>query len=244
MHGYHDARRTPQHHVVFFGDSDIEYWDLPATGFPDALNLGIGGSTVREAARHVAAMVDAVKPREFVVFCAGENDLEFSPKRKGAPESTDRLFAHFKTVLAAVTSSTHAPQLVYVGTKPEPGTAHLHGRYQEYDGKIRQHATALAAAARDAGTPPPLVFVDTFSLLSELWTCPRCAEPCQDPRSCGGDDGSVCGCCECGDACVPNARLLYQDDGLHLSEHGYAHLSRWVADAMEAEREVRARREY
>jgi lysophospholipase L1-like esterase len=243
VHGYlhkHARRDLPQHcAVVFFGDSDIEYWDLPGTGFPDALNLGIGGATVREAARHVAATIDAVQPKEFVVFCSGENDLEYSPKREGAPEPTEALFAHFKTVLDAVTSSAHRPQLVYVGTKPEPNSAHLYPRYKAYDSMIRQHAMALSAAARHAGTPTPLVFVDTFSLLSELWTCPKCAAPCLDPRSCGSDDDSVCGCCQCCDACVPNARLLYQDDGLHLTGHGYAHLARWVAEAMAAERAAR-----
>ena len=53
-----------------WGFSESVYRELPAQ-----FNAGIGGATIREAARHVHSMVEALQPRDWVVFTSGENDI-------------------------------------------------------------------------------------------------------------------------------------------------------------------------
>lgn len=152
--GYHTTD-TPCDRVVFFGDSDIEYWQVEAD-FPGAVNLGIGGATVREAARHASAMAAAVRPKGFVVFVSGENDFEDDDTE------AEPLFEHFKTVIEALLASVHHPRVIYLGTKPEPSTKELHAGYQRYDALIKDYATQLEFEA-PAGSPPPLVVIDSWS---------------------------------------------------------------------------------
>ena len=61
----------------------------------------------------------------------------------------DLLISHFHTVLQAVSSSAHKPQLIYITTKPEPSRTELHSAYKEYDARIKAIAAKLKDIAVD-----------------------------------------------------------------------------------------------
>jgi hypothetical protein len=64
---FEDGEELPCDCVVFVGDSDIEYWGDSGWNdeFEDCVNIGMGGATIREAARHVVNMVETLRPKYF-----------------------------------------------------------------------------------------------------------------------------------------------------------------------------------
>ena len=64
---------------------------------------------------------------------------------------------------------------MWVPTKPEPGEPDsgslwygLWAEYEAHDAEIRALASSLAAAAAEAGTPPPLVMVGVYPSFEAL----------------------------------------------------------------------------
>ena len=151
---------TPTDCVFFFGDSDIEYWNT-TQDFPEAVNVGIGGATVEDAATHVQGVADC-RPKGFVVFTSGENDFGYGETNVG------RVFGFFKKVFRALNDSVHQPQIIYISTKPEPDTKELHGLYKKYDKLIRQYAHQLQQQAVQEGAPPPLLYIDCWTGFKDL----------------------------------------------------------------------------
>lgn len=142
--------------VVFVGDSDIAYWEDSgwSTQFPDAVNIGIGGATIRECARHVKSMVEAMRPKGFVVLCSGENDID--PDTAAEP-----LFEQWKFVAETILGSEHRPRVIMLSTKPEPKAEEdgLFEIYQSYDALIKEYCNKRAD---EADGPPPIVFIDLW----------------------------------------------------------------------------------
>lgn len=151
---------APTDRVIFFGDSDIEFWDI-SEDFPDAVNCGIGGATCREAAIHVSELVKAGRPKDFVVFISGENDMD---SRKTPVEP---IFENFKKVVEVIIESANKPRVIYITTKPEPSTKKLHALYERYDTLIKEYAAELASASHNPCSPP-LVVIDAYHGFLEL----------------------------------------------------------------------------
>eukprot|EP00927_Polykrikos_kofoidii_P056663 TRINITY_DN50749_c0_g1_i1.p1 TRINITY_DN50749_c0_g1~~TRINITY_DN50749_c0_g1_i1.p1 ORF type:complete len:352 (+),score=45.13 TRINITY_DN50749_c0_g1_i1:73-1128(+) len=186
-----DGGDLPCDRVVFVGDSDIEYWEDSGWGdhFPECINIGMGGATIREAARHVANMVEVLRPKDFVVLCSGENDMEDADTPVGP------LFEHWRYVVEAVRQSTHSPVVIMLSTKPEPQSAELYPAYNEYDSLIKSCVDEMAVAAEG---PPPVIFIDLWGTFHAMG----------------------------------NPRSLYRDDGLHMTDEGYAIVTQLVKEAM------------
>ena len=137
--------------VLFDGDSDVDYWPGSTTDVaPGAYNIGVGGATCKNV-RNGATQAAAAFGPSWVVLVCGENDLW--------GKSVAVTFGRFKDVVAKYTGA--GARVLYVGTKPEPGTTSLHDEYREYDNAIKAHAAEVAAGA--TGAPPPLVMVDSYN---------------------------------------------------------------------------------
>jgi len=145
---------APTDKVVFFGDSDIDYWDI-SKDFPDAVNCGIAGATCRDAATHVAALVEAGRPKDFVVFISGENDID------SCRTPVEPIFKDLQKVVEVIIQSANKPRVIYISTKPEPATRKFHTLYERYDSLVKEYAAELASASP---TPclPPLVVIDAY----------------------------------------------------------------------------------
>jgi len=155
--------------MMFFGDSDIEYWDTEKD-FPEAVNCGVGGATAWEANAHAATIAKEYSPKGFVIFVSGENDFGTG----GASHCVDTVFEDFKKAVEAFISSKHEPIVIYISTKPEPGTTELHAQYERYDALIKDYATTLAGEYGYA----PLKFLDAYSRFKKMG----------NPRSLYADD--------------------------------------------------------
>ena len=120
--------------VLFIGDSDIEYWEDSgwSSSFPEAVNLGMGGATIREAARHVESTVAAMRPKDWVVLCSGENDMD-------EDTDVDPLFDMWKFTVETILTSEHQPQVITLSTKPEPDSEELYDNYKIYDNLIKDY---------------------------------------------------------------------------------------------------------
>eukprot|EP00747_Dinoflagellata_sp_TGD_P137435 gnl/TRDRNA2_/TRDRNA2_175687_c1_seq1.p1 gnl/TRDRNA2_/TRDRNA2_175687_c1~~gnl/TRDRNA2_/TRDRNA2_175687_c1_seq1.p1 ORF type:complete len:318 (-),score=33.91 gnl/TRDRNA2_/TRDRNA2_175687_c1_seq1:31-984(-) len=150
--------------VVFVGDSDIEYWEDSgwSSSFPDAVNIGMGGATIREAARHVESMVAAMRPKGFVVLCSGENDME--------PDSeVEPLYDMWKFTVETILASDHKPRIIMLSTKPEPDSTELYDNYKIYDDLIKDYCESCS----------DVVFIDLHGAFNEIG----------NPRELYRDDG-------------------------------------------------------
>jgi len=142
--GWEDGRKLA---TLFVGDSDIAYWDTDS--YPNSANVGVGGDTCADVNRLLDARLREYQPERVVLVC-GENDL-------AAGQGVDPAFAEFRTAIGKILGA--GARAVYLGTKPEPDTGSLHGKYRQYDAKIRDYVEALAV--NDGGSPP-LVMVDVY----------------------------------------------------------------------------------
>lgn len=125
--------------VVFAGSSSVRLWDL-AKSFPGAgyVNVGFGGSEIRDCTHFAARLIARHKPRA-VVFYAGDNDLN----SKRTPE---QVRDDFRAFVAAVPDA----RILFVAVKPSPKRWAIFGQQKE--------ANRLVKAVCDAD--PRLTFVD------------------------------------------------------------------------------------
>lgn len=139
--------------TLFVGDSDIDYW-ATNSAFPGSYNVGIGGDTCQNVLNLIDSFLSTFAPSAVVLVC-GENDLA-----DGTSEAST--FERFTELVAKITGA--GARVVYMGTKPEPGTTNLHAQYAQYDQSIRGLATSLA----DGAASPPLAMVDVYSAFEAL----------------------------------------------------------------------------
>jgi len=140
--------------TLFVGDSDIEYWKKTDTLYPPSKNVGVGGWTAKKVSKKIDQFLADDPPTAWVVLVCGENDF-------GEGESVGKTFKSFKKIVKEVLKTTQA-RVLYLGTKPEPGTTDLHPNYRKYDKKIRNYAKELNNDRDDDTLLPPLVMIDTY----------------------------------------------------------------------------------
>jgi len=97
--------------VLFVGSSTIRLWDLKKS-FPDAgyVNVGFGGSEIRDCTHFVPRLVAPQKPKA-IVFYAGDNDIASGRK----PE---QVLADFTAFAAAVHRDAPTCRIVFLPVKP------------------------------------------------------------------------------------------------------------------------------
>jgi len=142
--------------TVFVGDSDIDYWDT-STAFPGSFNLGVGGYTTREVLQEVDQWVTELDDTWVIIVC-GENDF-----KKNKRAVTTEALARFKKIVNKLIDD--GSRVIYMGTKPEPGTRELRSEYQHYDEELRKAAAEWAKLHSDA--PPPFQMIDVFKSFTE-----------------------------------------------------------------------------
>jgi lysophospholipase L1-like esterase len=111
-------------------------------------NVGYGGYTCENVLAEASTMSSAFAPSTVVLVC-GENDFGSDSR------STADTFALFTQIVDAYLAG--GARVVYIGTKPEPGTTELHAQYKEYDALIAK----LAADRAAGGGLPPLTMIDS-----------------------------------------------------------------------------------
>lgn len=171
--------------VVFAGSSSIRLWDLKKS-FPDQqyVNVGFGGSEVRDSTRFADRLIVPHEPKT-VVFYAGDNDI--NSKRTAEQVRDD--FAAFVTVVHAKLPKT---RILYLPVKPSLA------RWKLYD--VQQSANRMVKGLCEADKL--LTYVDAVPVIL-------------------GPDGK------------PKAEL-FQKDGLHLNDAGYATWAPLVTKALAA----------
>jgi len=142
--------------TLFTGDSDIEGWST-SSKFPNSVNKGVGGYTCQQVNQEINNHLNKYEP-EWVVLVCGENDL-FS-------QTVTQTFNDFMDVVNAIVAS--GARVVYMGTKPEPGTTVLHSNYRSYDAKIRTKAVEMAETSTSSQKSPPLVMVDVYPVFKTI----------------------------------------------------------------------------
>lgn len=135
--------------ILFVGDSDIDYWDTGAA-FPGSMNVGVGGYTTKDVIKEVGTWVEELNP-EWVVLVCGENDFS-----EGKRSITQSALQRFKDIASKFIEN--GARVIYLGTKPEPGTKELHKEYKYYDARIR---TWVAEQAK-GNELPPIQMIDVF----------------------------------------------------------------------------------
>mmetsp|Transcript_14416 Transcript_14416/g.16145 ORF Transcript_14416/g.16145 Transcript_14416/m.16145 type:complete len:451 (+) Transcript_14416:102-1454(+) len=149
-----DNTEAPTITTLFVGDSDIEYWKKTDTLYPPSKNVGVGGWTAKKVSKKIDQFLADDPPTDWVVLVCGENDF-------GDGASVGKTFKSFKKIVKEVLKTTQA-RVLYLGTKPEPGTTDLHPNYRKYDKKIRKYAKELNNDRDDDTLLPPLVMIDTY----------------------------------------------------------------------------------
>jgi hypothetical protein len=130
----HKQYNPHQVEILFVGDSDIDYWES-STSFPGSMNVGIGGYTTSDVIKEVDQWVADLNPKWVVIVC-GENDID------GKREETAAAFDRFKTIVNKFIAD--GARVIYLGTKPEPGSKNIYDEYKFYDEEIRKWARGLA----------------------------------------------------------------------------------------------------
>jgi lysophospholipase L1-like esterase len=166
----------PADPVVFAGSSSIVRWDLkksfPGRGY---LNVGFGGSAVRDSAHFAHRLIGQLKPKT-VVFYAGDNDI-------GADRTPEQVRDDFKAFVAAVRADAPKARVLFISVKPSLK------RWKQFDAQTKANALVKRVVASDPtlgyidvvpamlgadGTPNPDLFVEDKLHLSpkgyEIWT--------------------------------------------------------------------------
>ena len=156
--------------VVFAGSSSVRLWTLDAA-FPDlnAVNLGFGGSEVRDSTHFAPRILLPLEPRA-VVFYAGDNDVA-----KG--RTPEQVRDDFKAFAAAVHAKLPKTTILYVPIKPSLK------RWEQFPQQSAANAMIRAVCAADrrlryvdivpamlgpgGGPPPADLFVKDGLHLSE-----------------------------------------------------------------------------
>jgi len=119
--------------VLFVGDSDIDYWDS-GVAFPGSFNVGVGGYTTQDVNKEVDQWVKELDPNWVVIVC-GENDIN---KKRWVTEAA---LKRFKSIVGKFIDD--GANVIYLGTKPEPGSKKLYPEYTFYDQQLRKYASQL-----------------------------------------------------------------------------------------------------
>jgi len=145
---------------LFVGDSDIDFWDS-SPHFRGSYNVGVGGYTTSDVTGEVDKWVAELDP-EWVVIVCGENDFSGLDHMdmQGRRGETMKAFARFTSIVQKFIQD--GSRVVYLGTKPEPGSTELYTEYNFYDNLVRGFATQQAAGK----STPPLVMIDVFEAFS------------------------------------------------------------------------------
>ena len=144
----------------FVGDSDVDYWRTTRADFLGSYNIGYGGYTCADVLGEADAYISAIAPAKWVVLYCGENQLSESS------DSVAPTFADLQSIIDKYTAN--GARVLYLGTKPEPGTTTLHTSYESYDALARQRAIDLAEAAAGAFDDPPMVMLDLYNSFMDL----------------------------------------------------------------------------
>lgn len=134
--------------VVFAGSSSTRLWKLgesfPGKGY---VNVGFGGSEVRDSTHFAPRLVAPLRPKAVVLY-AGDNDI-------AAGRTAAQVAADFKAFVAAVRKDAPDCKVLFIAVKPSPA------RWKRFD--EQKTANALVKAACDAD--PKLAFVDVTPLM-------------------------------------------------------------------------------
>lgn len=101
----------PKSPVVFVGSSSIVRWDLDKS-FPNrpAVNVGFGGSQIREATHFIPRIVTPLKPSA-VVFYSGDNDV-------AAKRTAEQVRDDFQKFVKQVRADSPDVTIYYICIKP------------------------------------------------------------------------------------------------------------------------------
>jgi len=139
--------------VAFIGDSDIDYWSTTESIIPGSYNYGVGGSTCKNVMKEIDSLLNTVQDLKVIVLVCGENDLSDGGK-------VGKTFKRFKMIVKKANNKN--VQVIYLGTKPEPSTKSIHGKYRSYDTKINKWAFTLFDQA--SNLPTPLTMINVYSV--------------------------------------------------------------------------------
>ena len=126
--------------VVFAGSSSIRLWDVKAS-FPklDAVNVGFGGSGVRDCTHFAGRLVVPHRPRA-VVFYAGDNDLN-------SGRTPEQVAADFRAFVAAVRKGVPGCRVLFVAVKPSLARWGQFGRQSDANARVREYCKATEGVA-------------------------------------------------------------------------------------------------
>lgn len=137
--------------IICIGSSHMERWTTVATDLAPltVYNLGIGGSTMKQAAElFVAKLVIPFKPRAVILY-EGSNDIE-------GGVTTELLLERFRIVYRQIHTALPTARLYVLGLVPSPGK-----RFEKWEA-IRRANEALKV---ECATQPWMRFIDTTTPL-------------------------------------------------------------------------------
>lgn len=132
------TRNPPKPGAVFFvGSSSIVKWDV-AKSFPDlsAVNVGFGGSQVRDSTHFAARILTPHKPGT-IVFYAGDNDIN-------AGRKPEQVAADFKEFCAAVHKDAPRTRVLFIAVKPSLA------RWNQFEKQTKANALVREVCATDS----------------------------------------------------------------------------------------------
>lgn len=141
------AASPPQPGAIFFaGSSSVVRWDLKKS-FPDlnAVNVGFGGSVIRDSTHFVPRIIAPHKPAA-IVFYAGDNDLNGTRKPEEVADD-------FKAFVAAVHKDVPKCRILFLSVKPSTA------RWKRFDEQTKANALIRTICGRDE----KLLYVDLVS---------------------------------------------------------------------------------
>ena len=132
--------------VLFAGSSSIRLWDVPKS-FPDlpALNVGFGGSEIRDSTHFAARLILPHKPSA-VVFYAGDNDI-------AAGRTPEQVRDDFRAFAKVVHEKRPKTRILWLAVKPSLK------RWEMFD--TQKSANALVKEL--CGKDDRLVYIDTVT---------------------------------------------------------------------------------
>lgn len=129
--------------VVFAGSSSTRLWKLdesfPGKGY---VNVGFGGSEVRDSTRFVPRLISPHRPKAVVLY-AGDNDIQSN-------RTPEQVTADFRAFVAAVHKDAPDCKVYFIAVKPSVA------RWAKYE--VQSKANAQVKAVCDGN--PKLRYVD------------------------------------------------------------------------------------
>lgn len=134
--------------VVFAGSSSTRLWSLeksfPGKGY---VNVGFGGSEVRDSTHFAARTILPLQP-SVIVFYAGDNDV-------ASGRTPQQVHADFKAFCATVHKDLPKCRILFIAIKPSIA------RWKRFDDQQKANALVKDLCAAD----PRLTFVDIVPLM-------------------------------------------------------------------------------